>query len=309
MASKCLVCFVRGLSECVCTIVARPDPESETITALRADLARVERERDEVRDRLDVERRYHDETRGYRQKAERERDEARAFNAAHVEPPNDAPDFLPPAVAFFSLPRTPEDLARRFRGAFAAGRTYEREVQAPAWAALRDACNRAERERDEALRDLAAMTRDTHDNNVTFNGLLERAEAEVERLRAALTKINGIRNSIVGVQGFNFSEHAYPLVAALNAAGFKGMPYPEARENVGTLIERATKAESEAEKLRHVLAGVMRIVADSAHGKEGHVLGRLNVLLFRSVTGQLTGDPEVDTRELPGEGKPEEAKR
>lgn len=76
------------------------------------------------------------------------------------------------------------------------------------------------------------------------------AESEVARLRTALTKLNEIRNSIVGVQGFNFSEHAYPMVAALNEAGFEGLPYPEARANVGTLIERATKAEAELEALR-----------------------------------------------------------
>ena len=69
------------------------------------------------------------------------------------------------------------------------------------------------------------------------------------KLRAALTKLNEIRNSIVGIQGFNFSEHAYPMVAALNEAGFAGLPYPEARDNVGTLLERATKAEARVAKL------------------------------------------------------------
>lgn len=83
---------------------------------------------------------------------------------------------------------------------------------------------------------------------------LAKARAEVERFRGALTKINEIRNSIVGVQGFNFSEHAYPLVAALNEAGFEGLPYPEAMANVGTVIERATKAEAEVERLRNGLS-------------------------------------------------------
>ena len=45
-------------------------------------------------------------------------------------------------------------------------------------------------------------------------------ETERDALKATLRKINGIRNSIIGQQGFNFSEHAYPLVAALNEAGF-----------------------------------------------------------------------------------------
>lgn len=62
--------------------------------------------------------------------------------------------------------------------------------------------------------------------------------ADVVRMKAALNKINDIRNSIIGCQGFNFSEHAYPLVAALNEAGIHGLPYPEAKKNLGTLIER-----------------------------------------------------------------------
>lgn len=60
----------------------------------------------------------------------------------------------------------------------------------------------------------------------------------------ALRKINAIRDSIVGYQGFNFSEHAYPLIAALDEAGYKGMGYEIARENLGTLIEQATAAEA-----------------------------------------------------------------
>lgn len=53
----------------------------------------------------------------------------------------------------------------------------------------------------------------------------------------ALDGINRIRNSIVGAQSLNWSEHIYPLVALLNRAGYVGEDYPEARRNVGTLIE------------------------------------------------------------------------
>lgn len=67
--------------------------------------------------------------------------------------------------------------------------------------------------------------------------------AELDRAKQALGKINAIRNSIIGAQTFNWSEHAYPLVAALNEAGIEGEPYPAAREYVGSLIERANKAE------------------------------------------------------------------
>jgi hypothetical protein len=59
----------------------------------------------------------------------------------------------------------------------------------------------------------------------------------------ALRKINEIRNSIVGLNTLNWSEHVYPLVAALDAAGYEGMEYPEARKYYGTLLERAVKAE------------------------------------------------------------------
>lgn len=85
---------------------------------------------------------------------------------------------------------------------------------------------------------------------------------EVEQLEACCEKVNAIRNSIVGAQQFNFSEHAYPLVAALNAAGFVGEPYPEALANVGTLLERATKAERKLAEVRAVRAHVMLHVAE-----------------------------------------------
>lgn len=59
----------------------------------------------------------------------------------------------------------------------------------------------------------------------------------------ALAKINAIRNSIIGLQSLNWSEHVYPLVAALDEAGIEGMEYPEARKYFGTLLERAVAAE------------------------------------------------------------------
>jgi hypothetical protein len=70
---------------------------------------------------------------------------------------------------------------------------------------------------------------------------------------AALEKINQIRNSIIGTQTLNWSEHVYPLVAALADAGFEGMPYPEGRKYYGTLVERAVKAEDEVERLKSIL--------------------------------------------------------
>ena len=63
------------------------------------------------------------------------------------------------------------------------------------------------------------------------------------RMREALEKINEVRNSIIGTHSLNWSEHVYPLVAALQEAGFEGMEYPAAREYYGTLVERCVKAE------------------------------------------------------------------
>lgn len=48
----------------------------------------------------------------------------------------------------------------------------------------------------------------------------------------ALGKINRIRNSIVGYQNVNWSKHIYPLVAALEEAGYRGLGYEEARKSI-----------------------------------------------------------------------------
>jgi hypothetical protein len=48
-------------------------------------------------------------------------------------------------------------------------------------------------------------------------------EERVKKAQSALAKINEIRNSIIGLQTINWSEHVYPLVAALNEAGVDGM--------------------------------------------------------------------------------------
>lgn len=66
---------------------------------------------------------------------------------------------------------------------------------------------------------------------------------EIERLRAFGEKVNVIRNSIIGLQKINWSEHIYPLVAALEAAGFPGEDYDTARARIGTLLERTRVAE------------------------------------------------------------------
>lgn len=100
------------------------------------------------------------------------------------------------------------------------------------------------------------------DPYVSQSSEIERLTKEVEqetgkcmKYQQALQKINDIRNSIVGLQTINWSEHIYPLVAALNEAGVQGMEYPEAREKFGTMIQRTVKAEAEIERLQEALRG------------------------------------------------------
>ena len=117
----------------------------------------------------------------------------------------------------------------------------------------------AEQERDTARRFSDQIVAQ---KNALDNDLMD-AIAERDRLRVALESINQIRNSIVGTQTINFSAHAYPLVKALNDAGYTGLGYEEARSRAKTLIDqrddsiaRADKAERERDSLRLELTGL-----------------------------------------------------
>lgn len=72
---------------------------------------------------------------------------------------------------------------------------------------------------------------------------LERQQADIERLRVALTKIDAIRNDIIGRQRIGWSSHVYPLVEALGEAGFEGLEYEAAKA-------QAVSAQAEIEALR-----------------------------------------------------------
>ena len=96
---------------------------------------------------------------------------------------------------------------------------------------------------------------DKHRVVARFERRLAAVEKERDALRTLAEKVNAIRNSIVGMQGFNFSEHAYPLVAALNEAGLVGMPYPEARANLGTIIEQRDALAALVQQLRRRWTG------------------------------------------------------
>lgn len=87
---------------------------------------------------------------------------------------------------------------------------------------------------------------------------------EVEALRTAMRTISGIRDSIIGAQAVNWSEHVYPLVAALDGAGFRGVDYETARANLGTLLERIATLEAELAQARAHRCGGIVLSADDA---------------------------------------------
>lgn len=74
-----------------------------------------------------------------------------------------------------------------------------------------------------------------------FDALVSR----IAELKAALQKISEIRDSIVGSGQINWSEHIYPLVAALNVAGFEGVGHEIAAKQFRTLFEKVEKAKRE----------------------------------------------------------------
>lgn len=76
---------------------------------------------------------------------------------------------------------------------------------------------------------------------------LRGADARNALLEAFGQKVNAIRDSMVSLQALNWSEHIYPLVVGLDAAGFEGKPYPADRANYGTAFERLVILEAALE--------------------------------------------------------------
>jgi len=58
-------------------------------------------------------------------------------------------------------------------------------------------------------------------------------DARIKVLEDALSKIDAIRNDIIGRQKIGWSSHVYPMVAALDEAGYPGMEYEAARAALG----------------------------------------------------------------------------
>ncbi len=70
------------------------------------------------------------------------------------------------------------------------------------------------------------------------------AIARAEKAEAALAKIDDVRNSIVGGRRVSWPEHIYPLVVALEEAGFGAAGYNEARKLAREQIERLVSLQT-----------------------------------------------------------------
>lgn len=127
-----------------------------------------------------------------------------------------------------------------------------------------------------SLRDHLPALLDAADDRDRLLSETSDAGERVAQLEALGEKINAIRNSIIGLQKLNWSEHVYPLVAALNDAGFDGMEYPEARQNFGTMLERAVKAEDRADAAEAELSR-LRAYADTEDAINRSLRERLDV--------------------------------
>lgn len=79
---------------------------------------------------------------------------------------------------------------------------------------------------------------------------LEHYKARFDALDPAMMKIDAIRNDIVGRQTVSWSAHIYPLVAALEDAGFPGVGCDKASEMAKTASERITELEAALEDSR-----------------------------------------------------------
>lgn len=85
-------------------------------------------------------------------------------------------------------------------------------------------------------------------------------EAREATFRTALEKIDAIRNSIIGYQRMGFSEHVYPLVAALDEAGFEGGEYEKCRDDVGTALQQRDSSETKLKIATEALPDLSHVI-------------------------------------------------
>lgn len=113
----------------------------------------------------------------------------------------------------------------------------------------------------------------------------------IERQEEALLKINDIRNSIVGLQTINWSEHIYPLVAALNEAGIQGLGYPKSQKKFGTMLERTIASEAQVAVLREAL-GKVKLSVHKAHREKSISDTYYDLIIFGNINPLLESTPE-----------------
>ncbi len=77
--------------------------------------------------------------------------------------------------------------------------------------------------------------------------------AEVRQLRARVAALEDVSEPPKGV---NWSEHVYPLVAALKEAGYEGEAYNVARERAETLHARVEQLKTQRDAARGRLNGL-----------------------------------------------------
>jgi hypothetical protein len=101
--------------------------------------------------------------------------------------------------------------------------------------------------RREALRELRLahpITRYAEGWNDALDAA--RAACTAPALDEALDQISNIRDSIIGGQSINWSQHIYPLVAILRAAGYEGRGYDDAKAHLAEINERISDDETAA---------------------------------------------------------------
>ena len=100
---------------------------------------------------------------------------------------------------------------------------------------------------------IARMDREAQWANICL-ATIRADKARIAELNGALTKINDIRNSIIGYQGINWSAHIYPLVAALNEVGYVCPSYEEVRGVARTQVQWIAELRAEIASLKDALA-------------------------------------------------------
>jgi hypothetical protein len=96
----------------------------------------------------------------------------------------------------------------------------------------------------EAIQECIRVDRPSHLSKLK-SALTRTGGGDADKYRAALEKIDALRNDIIGRQTIGWSAHVYPLVAILHEAGFEGLDYEKARERAMTHIDRIKELEAQ----------------------------------------------------------------